>query len=683
MDTMKVKENVDLQRARQNTAVDSGLFAEWWAGGRDALQKRRDLEKLFFDDPAFNDEKHISYMSHKELYEHSVAKATKFLTKLRAWHKEQERVERAAGKPAKGAIQSMYDFRMILSGSLGTSLFQQSFPLRLHFSMFLPTLLGQGTEEQQRTWLNKAWNLDGMIGTYAQTELGHGTFLRGLETRADYDIEREEFILNTPTLTAYKWWPGGLGHTANVVVIMAQLYIKGKHCGLHPFLVRIRSEDTHEPVPGVDVGEIGTKIGINGVNNGYLGFTNVRISRTQMLMKNAQVLPDGTFVKGPEPLLLYGTMVFTRVMIVRDVMFGLLQAATIATRYSFVRRQSPIAPDQPEPQIIDHLTQQQKVFPQIAKGVFFRIAADYVWKLYQEVAKELDAGNRSNLAELHALSCCLKAVCSHESTTGIEILRRACGGQGYLTSANFSQIYGVATAACTYEGENTVLLLQTARFLVKNCFATNNNNTFPKTLTYLGDTKPLNWSNDLVTLVRALEIAASQKVQNAAKYQNLKRVKNQIKQEVAANLAGIKLTEAATLHGRAFLARVSYEEIHNLKNRIEPTLYTVLIQLLEIFLLDMFLSSLGDVLRSNTITSEQLSQVELRFEQVLGEFRDNAIAVVDGFDFHDRVLGSTLGCYDGRVYERLMEEAKKSPLNQETVNSSFHKYLKPFMQNKL
>ena len=35
-----------------------------------------------------------------------------------------------------------------------------------------------------------------------------GTFLRGLETTAHYDAETQEFILNTPTLTASKWWPG-------------------------------------------------------------------------------------------------------------------------------------------------------------------------------------------------------------------------------------------------------------------------------------------------------------------------------------------------------------------------------------------------------------------------------------------------------------------------------------------
>jgi len=36
-----------------------------------------------------------------------------------------------------------------------------------------------------------------------------------------------------------------------------------------------------------------------------------------------------------------------------------------------------------------------------------------------------------------------------------------------MSSSNFPAIYGQVTAACTYEGENTVMLLQTARALMK------------------------------------------------------------------------------------------------------------------------------------------------------------------------------------------------------------------------
>jgi len=42
---------------------------------------------------------------------------------------------------------------------------------------------------------------------------------------------------------------------------------------------------------------------------------------------------------------------------------------------------------------------------------------------------------------------------------GIEVCRRACGGHGYLDAAVFHQLFADFSPMCTYEGENTVLLL--------------------------------------------------------------------------------------------------------------------------------------------------------------------------------------------------------------------------------
>lgn len=74
--------------------------------------------------------------------------------------------------------------------------------------MIVDAFRNQGTDEQFEKFGKRVENFDICVAL-AQTELGHGTFLRGLQTRADFDRKTDEFILNTPTITAYKFWPGG------------------------------------------------------------------------------------------------------------------------------------------------------------------------------------------------------------------------------------------------------------------------------------------------------------------------------------------------------------------------------------------------------------------------------------------------------------------------------------------
>lgn len=72
-----------------------------------------------------------------------------------------------------------------------------------------------------------------------------------------------------------------------------------------------------------------------------------------------------------------------------------------------------------------------------------------------------------------------------------------------------------------------------------------------------------------------------------------------------------------------------------------------------------------------------------RLVAVLRRIRQYIIGIADAFDFSDEILDSTIGAFDGNVYERLIEATTHSPLNHEPVNESFEKYLKPFMKSNL
>lgn len=87
--------------------------------------------------------------------------------------------------------------------------------------------------------------------------------MQGLETTATWIQETQEFELHSPSLTASKWWIGGLGRTADHAAVMAQLIIKGKKMGPHLFVVPLRDLATRQPLPGRligDIGELGSKL---------------------------------------------------------------------------------------------------------------------------------------------------------------------------------------------------------------------------------------------------------------------------------------------------------------------------------------------------------------------------------------------------------------------------------------
>lgn len=166
---------------------------------------------------------------------------------------------------------------------------------------------------------------------------------------------------------------------------------------------------------------------------------------------------------------------------------------------------------EPEPKILEHLTQQMKILPEIAAAVAYRLAAGSLLRLYEQTSQDIAEQDFSRLPELHALACILKVSCSYDSAYGIERMRQGCGGHGYLTAANMGNIFTIATAACTYEGENTVLYLQVGKILIKAWSDVLAGKKLMPTLSYLSECANWHsfpkWLGSWSCLVNALQYA--------------------------------------------------------------------------------------------------------------------------------------------------------------------------------
>lgn len=351
---------------------------------------------------------------------------------------------------------------------------------------------------------------------------------------------------------------------------------------------------------GVTVGDIGNKVGFGSVNNGFLGFDNVRIPLKNMLMRHSKVLENGEFIKPKSAVLTYGIMTLLRVNILELCAHLMTKSVTIVTRYSLVRRQSPIDPNLPEPKIMEHVTQQLKIFPSLAKGIVFKLTAENLTNVWNEVSRDIERGNLERLPELHAISCALKAIVTNETVETIQTCRRACGGHGYLNSSGFHDIYGSAAAAQAYEGENTVMLLQTARFLMKAWQQAQANGRLTPTVAYLGNfaglkAKSDQWDSSPQGILRALQTTAAGKVALAAKHLQGKLKHLSLGQ--ATNQSGIELASAAELHCQVFLLQSAIEALGKAAQKVSPSLGNVFNDILEMFAVDLATRYLGDILQ--------------------------------------------------------------------------------------
>ncbi|XP_047502178.1 probable peroxisomal acyl-coenzyme A oxidase 1 [Penaeus chinensis] len=628
----------DLQKERAKCTFNKEEITNLMDGGEEKTLFRRKLEDFFLSDPEFLDPIPPEYLSHEDRYSNELRKACYMIRKFN----EDEDVQQIVGE--------MEGIRTLMGSGLGVALTRDGNPLALHYVMFMPAILGQGTVDQQGIWLGRAWSGE-IIGTYAQTEMGHGTFLRGLETTATYDPSTQEFILHSPTITSTKWWPGGCKCCVG-------------ECG-------------------VTVGEIGPRLGMNTNDNGFLRFDHYRIPRTNMLMKHSQVLEDGTYMKPANDKLAYGTMVFVRVAICFDSHRQLQRAVTIATRYSAVRHQSELKPGEPEPQILDYQTQQYKLLPQIATIFGIHFTARHVWDTYNEVTGNINEGNLDLLPELHAISCGLKALSSSDASAGIEICRLACGGHGYLSSSNLPRIYTTTTAAITYEGENTVMWLQVARYIIKSYREARKGEKLCHSVSYLAAqpvSTHMSTSLSNEALVEAYKTAVSAIVTETAN--RLQKYCDQGEQfELAWNKCSVLLVKCAQAHTRYFTCEQFVENVESLE--LSEGVRNVLRRLCRLYLIYHITLNQGDFLRSQALSPENISTLEGEMCELLEVLRDDAVSLVDSFDIHDRILDSTLGCWDGNVYNRMFNEAQKSPMNQTDVPKAYSKYLRPLMKANL
>ena len=112
-----------------------------------------------------------------------------------------------------------------------------------------------------------------------------------------------------------------------------------------------------------------------------------------------KVKADGTYNRQAMPQTTYLTMTYIRMGLVKGSARDLGRVATIATRYSAVRRQTANTAGV-EPQILDYQTQQMKLFPAISTSYALYFTGMFVEDIYQDTMAAVKSGDTIGLPEV-------------------------------------------------------------------------------------------------------------------------------------------------------------------------------------------------------------------------------------------------------------------------------------------
>lgn len=318
-----------------------------------------------------------------------------------------------------------------------------------------------------------------IVTAIAITEVSHGSNTKRIRTTAIYDKNAKEFVINTPDFESAKCWIGNLGKTASIVLLFANLVTSDGECqGLHGFLVPVRDPQTLKPYERITVGDIGEKIGLHGIDNGFIMFHNYRIPKENFLNRTGDVNDDGVYESVfSEPSKILGAALESlsagRIGIMHESTNTISHAVVIAVRYAAIRKQFGPFGKREESPIIDYPLHQWRVFPFLAAACVLKISVHALSDVYLITIEKSQADSNGfelltqTVSELHAVISCCKPMITWVTSAGIQEARECCGGHGYLKAANIGELRNNHDATVTYEGDNNVLGQQASNWLLK------------------------------------------------------------------------------------------------------------------------------------------------------------------------------------------------------------------------
>jgi acyl-CoA oxidase len=455
-------------------------------------------------------------------------------------------------------------------------------------------------------------------------------------------------------------------------VIFAQLVLGEVKHGVHVFLVPIRDYQTHEFIPGVVCGDCGPKAGLDGIDNGFILFDHYRVSYDSLLDKHGHLTADGKYKskiasKEKRFAAMLSGLCRGRLTIVKGSETLLRNAVTVAIRYGAVRRQFGKS-GQPETPILDYPLHRYRLSIHLARTAASSISFQHVLNLFATTRDLISADPEGKeCAELHAVISALKPITTVWTQKGTQECREACGGLGYSAFSMLSHWRNVNDVNLTWEGDNNVLIQQSARYVLKE--AQNLLKGKPVTSSYL---KYLNIDSASVFSQKA-DIASKKAFTLELGVEMFHYRVNMLLQKclvrLQENVAHYEISEAWNVTqpfylqelGKSFGEVILLEEFAKKAESVScPRTKLVLRLLAELVAYYSLNESLILFREHDYLTGAQAVWLQDHLMALSDQVGETSVKIVDALAWSDAYVGSVLGKKDGQVYKNMIDAVEST-----------------------